>query len=178
MEERRRARRRRPWIAGGAALSVAIVAALFLASFNGVNLASAASAKAQSFLDLMRQRSPGQRTQALLTKTKHRHHELAERDQPLIVLPPYTPTVGLVSPPLVVPIPGFPEAPVLAQAAPPPVFFRPPAILPPQRPQETPPTAVPEPGTWAMMMFGLGLTGWMLRRDRRSGPPRFAAALS
>jgi len=29
-----------------------------------------------------------------------------------------------------------------------------------------PPPAVPEPGTWAMLLLGFGLMGWSLRRER------------
>ena len=40
--------------------------------------------------------------------------------------------------------------------------------LPTSEPKEVPPTsAVPEPGTWAMMLTGFGLIGWRLRRRRR-----------
>jgi hypothetical protein len=28
---------------------------------------------------------------------------------------------------------------------------------------------VPEPGTWATMLLGFGLTGWLMRRRRRQG---------
>jgi hypothetical protein len=27
---------------------------------------------------------------------------------------------------------------------------------------------VPEPGTWATMLLGFGLSGWMMRRRRRT----------
>lgn len=39
----------------------------------------------------------------------------------------------------------------------------------------TSPGAVPEPATWAMMMFGLGVTGAVVRR-RRGDTPRMHAA--
>lgn len=37
----------------------------------------------------------------------------------------------------------------------------------PITPGEQPVTAVPEPETWAMLLGGLGLTGWMARRKQR-----------
>ena len=40
----------------------------------------------------------------------------------------------------------------------------PPGEEPPPPP---PPPAVPEPGTWATMLLGFGLTGWAMRRRRR-----------
>ena len=57
-----------------------------------------------------------------------------------------------------------------AGAIPPPLFFSPPpgvAIVPPPQPphQPPPPPAVPEPGTWVLLLAGFGLSGWMLRRD-------------
>lgn len=39
----------------------------------------------------------------------------------------------------------------------------------PAPPHEQPVTAVPEPETWAMLLGGLGLTGWMARRKQRAG---------
>jgi len=172
LERRIRRRKRRPLIAGGAALTIALSLALSVASFGGVDLANAAAVRAQSFMELMSRRSPGTRTQALLTKHKRNHERvLADHNPTSIVIPAYTPDVGLVAPPLSVPIPGFSEPPILAAAAPPPpIFFgHPPGIL-----LSTPPGAppiigfVPEPDTWTMMILGFGLSGWMLRR-RRTG---------
>jgi hypothetical protein len=31
-------------------------------------------------------------------------------------------------------------------------------------------TAVPEPGTWAMMLLGFGAAGYSMRRSRRAQP--------
>ena len=39
---------------------------------------------------------------------------------------------------------------------------------PPIVPQPQVPSAVPEPGTWAMMLLGFGLLGWRVRRGRRA----------
>jgi hypothetical protein len=169
----RRRRRTRVLLASGVALTLGLSTVLSLASFSGAEIAGAAVQQAKSFLDLMHQRSPGKRTEAQLIKTKHREHRvLAERSPappPAIVVPAYVPDVGLVAPPLAVPASFFPQAPVLAQI-PPPLFFSPPpgvAIVPPPQPphQPPPPPAVPEPGTWMLLLAGFGLCGWMLRRD-------------
>jgi hypothetical protein len=188
---RRRTERRRLLVASGGALSLAVASALSIANFAGVDVAAAAVSKAQSFLDLMHRRSPGARTQAQLTKIRHKHHRvLAERSLPELpeipALAPVTPTVALFAPPLQAALPVFPEAPLLTAAAyPPPLFFAPPigAVFasppgggagppggpggPPQQPPPEQPPAVPEPGTWAMMILGFGLSGWALRRTGR-----------
>ena len=44
----------------------------------------------------------------------------------------------------------------------------PPDDSPPENPPPPPPPVVPEPGTWATMLLGFGLTGWMMRRRRRT----------
>jgi hypothetical protein len=166
-------KRRRALLASGAALTVALSAALSLASFTGADLAGAAVQRAQSFLELMHKRSPGKRTEARLTKFRHvEHRVLAERSPappPPIVVPEYVPDVGLVAPSLPVPAAFFPQGPVLAQI-PPPLFYSPPpgvAIVPPPQPphQPPPPPPIPEPGTWMLLLAGFGLSGWMLRRD-------------
>jgi len=44
----------------------------------------------------------------------------------------------------------------------------PPTDNPPvPNPHNNPPPAVPEPNTWATMLLGFGLTGWLVRRRRR-----------
>jgi hypothetical protein len=194
---RRRARRARQPIllAGGAALAIALGSAVSIASFSGVDIAAAAVTKAQSLADLMRQRSPGARTEAQLTKHKKPFSRvLAERELPDIpVLQNYRPVVELLAPPLQPPVELIPSAvPLLAAAVPPSaLFFKPPVggVFapppgggggggggggpggPPQQPPPPPgtpeqPPAVPEPGTWAMMIAGFGLTGWTFRRRR------------
>ena len=44
----------------------------------------------------------------------------------------------------------------------------PPENPPPENPppENPPPPVVPEPGTWATMLLGFGLTGWAIRRRR------------
>src|SRR5689334_5678077 len=79
---RRRSRRGRgPLLLGGGALAAALASVWSVATLNGVDIAAAAVTKAQSIADLMGRRSPGQRTQAILNKTKHKRHYavLAER---------------------------------------------------------------------------------------------------
>lgn len=172
---------------------MAIASALSIANFAGVDVAAAAVSKAQSFVDLMHRRSPGARTEAQLTKIKRPHHRvLTERSLPELPEIPgvtaVTPTVALFAPPLQAAMPVFPEAPLLTAAAyPPPLFFVPPigGVFapppggggggppggpggpggPPQQPPPEQPPAVPEPGTWAMMILGFALTGWALRRN-------------
>jgi hypothetical protein len=182
---RQRQERRRLLLASGAALSVALGSALSISSFAGVDIAGAAVAKAQTLVDLMHKRSPGQRTEAHLIKTKHKTHRvLAEREAP--ELPAFTapaaaiPPVALFAPPLQPTLAGFPEAPtLLAEAFPPPAFYTPPiggffappppGAGPPQQPPPGPPgqpPGLPEPSTWATMLLGFGLCGWMLRRRR------------
>jgi len=192
---RSRRRQRSVLLAGGGALGVALAAILSIASVNGVDVAAAAVTRAQSLVDLMNRRSPGERTEAHLNKTKHKHARvLAEREQPQLPVPDlYTPLVAAFAQPVPV-LPVIPEAaPLFAEAAPPlPAIFAPsfggaiftpggtgggggggggggPPTQPPTQPpgQPTPPTpAVPEPATWAMMILGFGLTGCMLRRRR------------
>jgi hypothetical protein len=47
-----------------------------------------------------------------------------------------------------------------------------PVTLPTSEPREplTPPSAVPEPGTWALMLLGFGLVGWRIRRAKGGNP--------
>jgi hypothetical protein len=143
--------------------------------------------QARDLADLLGQRSPGARTQAELTK--HARVAAKMRSQPKVgprELAPDAPKtaelVDLLSPPL---------APVtlVAEGAPPPLIAPPtlnaivgpppidqsfappsdgggPVHFPTSEPrEELPPTsAVPEPGTWAMVLMGFGLIAWRLRR--------------
>jgi hypothetical protein len=188
-----RARRRRM-----AAVAVVLCAAaaapvsLSLADFGSGGMVEAAVAKAQSLVDLLEQRSPGQRTEAQLTKTKRKHVALAKTRPP--VRKPVAPTIASPLTPMevqlasiVLPPPELIPAPVGQVAiAPPPTLGAsvsppggggsivtppgggggPPATIPTPQPHEpvivTPP--VPEPATWAMMLLGFGLIGWQIRR--------------
>lgn len=115
---RRQARRRRGVaFIGTGALAAALASIWSVASLNGVDIASAAVTKAQSIADLMSRRSPGERTQALLNKTKHKRHYavLAERspeEVPPVLLG--TPTAPAFLPAALTPPPVL----ALAQAAP------------------------------------------------------------
>ena len=118
---RRRAReRRRPvLLAGGAALTVALTTALSVASFTGIDLAHAAVDKAKSLAELMSMRSPGERTQGELTKTKHKGIPLAERGSPPVVVPPTTLAEAMAPPVPAALIPVSVDVPPLAQLVPP-----------------------------------------------------------
>jgi len=64
----RRRRRRRSLLLAGGSVTAAVAAALSFASFTGADLASAAVERAKSFLQLMSQRSPGERVKGALDK--------------------------------------------------------------------------------------------------------------
>jgi hypothetical protein len=120
-----RRRRRRSLLLAGGSMAAAVAGALSLASFTGADLASAAIERAKSFLELMTQRSPGERVKGALTKTKHRHYRvLAARESPAIPPLPLTGTLGeLIAPPAEL-IPGGFNLPEIAE-------FTPPTGLPP-----------------------------------------------
>lgn len=146
-------------------------------------------------------RSPGERAAGELASLKHKRlPALHERALPKIRrVPPSSPLASIVTPPeappAIVPPVGTPlfsavnpssaASSVLGKA--PPTFF--PAIPPPPgggfivppivtqvvppAPPEVPPPAVPEPGSWAMMLMGFGGIGLAMRR-RSSGTPQLA----
>ena len=172
------------------AFALALGSALSLANFAHVDLADAATDRAKSFMEMLTDRSPGERTQAQLTKTKH-HRVLAEREAAPEVPKVLSAVLATPAPPPIVaaamaPVP-VPE--LLALAAPPialPVLSTPGGNVivpggggggggccggtdtPPDTPPETPPEvpAVPEPGTWLTMLLGFGFVGWASRRNR------------
>ena len=192
-------RRRMAALAACLCAAAAMPVSLAFTDFGPSGMVEAAVAKAQSLVDLLEQRSPGERTEAQLTKTKRKHAALAKTRPPVRkpvappVASPLTPMeVELAS--IVLPQPELIPAPVGQVAiAPPPTLGAivsppgggsivtppgggggPPANNPPPQPGEpvivTPP--VPEPATWAMMLLGFGLIGWRVRR--RPGLPRHA----
>jgi hypothetical protein len=144
------------------------------------------SDQARDLAELLGQRSPGTRTQAELTKhariaAKTRAQPKAAPHQPAADAPKTAQLVDLLSPPVVpvalvaeaVPPPLAPpttlntilsSTPVIASPTPPtdgggPVHF------PTSEPHDVlSPSAVPEPGTWALMLFGFGVIGWRMRR--------------
>ena len=149
---------------------------------------------AKSFLAMMDDRSPGDRTAAELIKTKKKaRSEPQQRALGKIAPAPPEDFVAAIAPPPpeLAELPPFAAAlselgPLLAVAPPPPpvgAFVTPPGPPPPgggtppptidnpppeNPPPENPPPAVPEPGTWATMLMGFGLTGWLIRRRRRT----------
>ncbi len=153
----------------------------------------AAVSKVQDFADLLGERSPGTRTEGQLTKTKHARVASGVRPQPKAAAPavlkdaPNVPTaaalVDLLQPP-VTPV-EIASAELPAPLAPPATLgailespgFTPPddnggstQTIPSSEPREviSPTSAVPEPGTWAMILMGFGLIAWRVRRRRPS----------
>jgi PEP-CTERM motif len=194
-----RSRRRRSLaIAACAFIALTVPTAMSLGAFGGNDVVQAAVTKARSLVDLLDQRSPGERTQAELTKTKRaraaaaarRPHAVPTADRSAIVAPvelaallespPALVDVGQpiatlsMSPPsiadILVPSPGSPGTPGSpgspgAPLVTPPGGDEPKTFPTPQPPEILVPTpAVPEPGTWAMMLLGFGCIGWRLRR--------------
>jgi hypothetical protein len=177
------------------AFLLAIAVTMPIPSLGGASVAVAAVQQAKSFIELMHQRSPGNRLVAHLAQTKHKKLALHERALPKIrkqppemagmaplpaVLPPAL--VDLFAPPApmeMASLEGMPLGPLQAPLIAPPGFFLPPGggfIVPPTETPTSPPIvtppivaqAVPEPRTWAMMLLGFSLLGWSLRR----GPHR------
>ena len=191
---------RRTLLSAAGAFVLLLTAGTAVATFGGAGLAnaaveraSAAVERAKSFIELIKQRSPGRRTEAHLAQTKHKRiARLHQRALPKMRTPPIPP-VGVLPPALIdiiAPPPpvitasfeGLPVLPLFATVAPGgvpagvPVVPGSPLIAPPQTPSETPPvtppvtpSAVPEPGTWASMLLGFALVGWQLRRRRVRG---------
>lgn len=187
MVERRRRNRR--LLAAAAALVFAAGTATTVASFTGTDLAGAAEARARSLVDLIGQRSPGARTEAQLTKTKHR--AVAERDPAPadahvpanlaeVIAPPVPDIVPVdLAPPLQLtflempPVPGLPMPPPGGGGGVPPggggggCCGGPPNSPPETPPNTPPPPPLPEPGTWLTMLLGFGFVGWGMRRNHQ-----------
>jgi PEP-CTERM motif len=177
-------------------LAFVLAAALLMPGPGGTNLAHAAIQRAKSLVELLHQRSPGKRTVAHLAMTKHKKvalHERAlpkvRRRPPALAMAPIPPLpaefppafVDLVAPPVPVQMASLEALPVGPFQLPGSVggfFLSPPGgglILPPGETPTSPPivtppvtiTAVPEPGTWAMILSGFAMIGLSLRRTRR-----------
>lgn len=202
--KRATAQRRRTILMSAAALALVVGAPLGIVARMGMldpGLPGLDSAK--SFLALMTERSPGERTKAELTKTKSKKLAMAApkmRALPKVATPelpkefvaaiapslpniaevPATAPMTSIGPLLMTPgIPGAgggivvpPQAPPGGGGGPPGPESPPVTPTPTENPPVTPtPTGVPpvpEPGTWATMLLGFGLTGWMMRRRRRT----------
>jgi hypothetical protein len=188
---RLRAPRRKIVLAACALLAVPAGIATALLVLPDSPVAQAAAAGAKSLTDLINGRSPGERNEGALTKTKHaralaKHIWRAPPSSELADVPirPYAPTLAeavLATSPLMPPpgpeafLPliegGPPGSPGLIGVPPGPGSFTPPEGLPetnPSLPPETIPAAVPEPGTWALMLVGFGLIGWRVGKTARA----------
>src|SRR3954466_11512727 len=118
---RRQRRTRKPvFLVSGAAFAAALASVLSIASFSDVDVAGAAVARAESLADLMSRRSPGERTEAQLTKIKHKQAALlAERERPEVPMSRlYRPAIAAFVPPAAHRAAIPPAAAVLAQSAP------------------------------------------------------------
>jgi hypothetical protein len=187
--------RRHRILGAAAALAFALASALGVASFTGTDLAGAVATRAQNLMELLDKRSPGQRTESQLTKTKSHHRMLADRLPAPDVNAPVELAQMIAPPPsALVPVDvGAPPAELsfLAPPQPPGAIFFPPSGggtpggggppggccgggTPPGTPTTPTPPAVPEPGTWMTMLVGFGLIGWVLRRDK----PQFVRSLA
>src|SRR6201989_349180 len=88
-------RRRMAAVIAGLCLATVLPLSLSFADFTAGDVVQAAVAKAQSLVDMLDKRSPGERTAAKLTKTKHKQIALAKvrpavRKQPVIAFAPLT----------------------------------------------------------------------------------------
>ena len=188
-----RSRRRRV-----AALTAVIAVALAGAGtwstgeFTGNDVVEAAVAKVGNLSEMLGQRSPGERTEAQLNKTKHAR-VISRQSRPSIspkaamtdlarlldVAPPAQLPINVVTPSaqmaMTAPLLGDIVIPPPAAGAPvtPPGSSPPGGIIPETVPTPGPkvlvpvPSAVPEPGTWATMLLGFALIGWTMRRSAR-----------
>ncbi len=122
-------RRRRSLLVAGGSVTAALTAALSFASFTGADIASAAVERAKSFLQLMSQRSPGERVKGELTKTKRKHYRvLAERESPPLPSPPLSGSlVDVLAPPAALLPASLAATPLIVEEAPPPGL--PPGII-------------------------------------------------
>jgi hypothetical protein len=184
-----RARQRRITVAVGLAVALAGAGTLSVTGVTGSDLAQAAVSQAKSLADLLNARSPGERTEAQLTKTKHARplakprmrsaqHRQAPKEQTveiaeLLISKPLP--VGLERP---LPLTLVSPPPSLAMVVTgggggggvlPPTGGGGPVTFPTTQPREviTAPSAVPEPGTWATMLLGFGIIAWQVRRRAR-----------
>lgn len=183
-------RRRRLTLAAFLAAGAGVPVSLSLVGVTGNDVVHAAVNSASSLADLFGKRSPGERTAAQLTKTKHAKQSssaVAPPDRksrvPSVVREHGFDEVAqiLVAPPPAIDIaPPVEEAsadiPTLADliGSTPDVLGAPPggsggggsSSFPASEPRQplTPVAAVPEPATWATMLLGFAMLGWRMRR--------------
>jgi len=180
-------RRRRLALAACASVLVSVPLSFSLLGVTGNDLVHAAVSGANSLSELLNRRSPGARTTAQLTKTKHARslakQRVASRVAPLIRKPDFgevaglvigTPTVDIAPPSPLVAI-DIPTLPGLIVGSGP-GGETPPGggggggvvTVPTSEPHSPiPVTPLPEPGTWATMLLGFGLLGWRVRRGTK-----------
>src|SRR3954454_8845639 len=195
-------RRRRSIIAAVAIVALGSGLGLAVTGVGPNEAVQAAVTQAKSLAELLNQRSPGERTEAALTKTNRAHALGKQRVHAAPPQPSELARILLAPPPELVPVDLGPTAPLLAMDSPLPIeaIFSAPGggssgvIIPgglagggggspggpqsnPSSPPEplTPIPAVPEPGTWATMMLGFGLIGWKMRCRGRQDPAALAA---
>ena len=161
-------------------------------------VASSAASEIRDLAELLGQRSPGARTQAVLNKHARVAAKVRQAPKPKEAArhqeqPPAPSTEALVN--LFMPpaapvevasndIPAIIAAPTtldeILNSTPGGGVFTSPGgggttHLPTPEPKELPPSAVPEPDTWALMLLGFGLIGWQMRRRKVSKAPTPAA---
>ena len=187
-----RASRLRPAVAGRALFAslLCIPLALLLVSGQGLAVASFQPADLASLLDA---RSPGERTVGLLNKHKRKLVEAPPPQRALgKVFPPKPTPVEQLAKVVVPPEPVQTVPPIVAQVITPPLPIQTAsllAVIPPIvgvsispfnnviPPPQLPPVsgAVPEPGTWFMMLLGFGMIGSAIGRRRPQPAVAFAA---
>ena len=183
----------RMMLAAAGALAFVTAAPLTIAAYLGTDPIIPGLETAKSFLAMLSERSPGERTAAELL-TKHKRAAAAPRERALGKIhnpapPPQFLAAIAPPPPSIVDLPPFEAAltnlgPLMTIPGPPGggggivTSQSPPGggggggggggdtETPPEQPPPPPP--VPEPGTWATMLLGFGMTGWLMRRRRRS----------
>ncbi len=193
-----RAYKRRLAIAGFACLAGVASAPLAVMSFAGnPDLVMPGVQTAERLMAMLDARSPGERAEGALTQTKRRLASAPRKRTPVKPQPPIPPMEELariinpvppVLPVEVVPpiVPPPAAADIIAPASltasapagfgsevigggfvsPPPGGSAPPTSEVPPPPPVT--SAVPEPGTWAMMLLGFAMIGSAMPRRRRA----------
>lgn len=188
-------RRRRRNFALTAILSVALAGAgtFAVGGLTGNDMVRAAVSQTKSLAELLDMRSPGNRTEAQLTKTKHARALARQRMAPRTRLPVSPPGPAkdrlpglaelLAAPGPVATVEAMRSFPPVAIGSPPSLgaIVGPspgldvtspggggggvPPVTQPTTPREIIPTSpLPEPGTWATMLLGFALIGWRVKR--------------